>query len=59
MGKCQQKNVWLFVHAMSVLAYPVEISPFEIYVDLETFNTLTREQSPALLSLPGPLLRGG
>ena len=59
MGKCQQKNVWLFVHAMRVLACPVEISPFEIYTDPETFNPLTPGQLPARLSLYALLLRGG
>jgi hypothetical protein len=48
MGRCQQKNVWLFVHAMSVLAHLASVKHYfshtEQYLNernVENFDTAT------------------
>jgi ubiquinone/menaquinone biosynthesis C-methylase UbiE len=53
MGKCQKKNVWLFVHAMNILCWPslvslLEVQPGQHILDIACGNGLTSRRLAAL-----------
>lgn len=53
MGKCQQKNVWLFVHFVNVLCWPslaslLDLQPDQHILDIACGNGLTSRRLATL-----------